>query len=165
VAVKIPFLTRDGGLITSKLRILASQSFTQPFPVLCWLIEHEEGDFLIDAGMSEASSTPGYLRSIGRFDAWLSDRMCRFDMAPEFGLGPQLRRARPRGTEGLRVVMTHLHTDHVSGLADAPGVQVLVNEAEWRRPSGAPKRLLAPLKPDCFELRRDGNPSSPRHTR
>jgi N-acyl homoserine lactone hydrolase len=155
VAVKVPFLTRKGGEITSKLRIIASQSFTLPFPVLAWLIEHEEGDFLIDTGMSEASSAPGYLQSIGRFDAWLSNRMCRFDMAPGFGLGPQLHRVRARGTEGLRIIMTHLHTDHISGLADVPGVEVLVNQAEWQRPSGAPKRLLATLRPVCFELQQD----------
>lgn len=152
-AVKVPFMTRDGGPVASRLRIFTSKAFTAPFPILSWLIEHDEGDFLIDAGMSESCLAPDYLHSLGRIDAWIATHLCRFGMAPDQGLGPQLRRIRPNGTDGLRVVMTHLHLDHISGLADLPGVPVLVNQAEWRRPFGAPKRLLAAIKPDCFELR------------
>lgn len=155
VAVKLPFLTREGGAITSKLRILASRAFTPDLPVLCWLIEHEEGDFLIDAGMSEAASLAGYLDSLGRFDAWLSRRLCRFAIAPGEGLGPRLRRLRPDGAKDLRVVLTHLHIDHIGGLADLPGCDIQINDAEWRHPFGAPKRLCAPLRPRCFTLKSD----------
>jgi len=45
--------------------------------------------------------------------------------------------------------------DHISGLADVPGRPVLVNAAEWQQPSGAPKRLLAGLQPECFEFQPD----------
>ncbi len=120
VAVKRPFLTRQGGAVTSKLRILASHSFTPELPILCWLIEHEEGDFLIDAGMCEAAARPGSLdKSLGPFDAWLSHRICRFHVAPGEGLGPQLRQMRPNGAKGpAHRLLTHLHSDHVDGLAD-----------------------------------------------
>ncbi len=30
-----------------------------------------------------------------------------------------------------------------------------MNQAEWQHPSGAPKRLLAALRPVCFELQQD----------
>jgi hypothetical protein len=32
---------------------------------------------------------------------------------------------------------------------------VLANQAEWRHPSGAPKRLLATMSPECLELRQE----------
>ncbi len=152
-AVKVPFMTRHGGPVASRLRIFTSKAFTPPFPILSWLIEHDEGDILIDAGMSESCLAPDYLRSLGRVDAWVATHLCRFDMAPGDGLGPQLRRIRPRGTDGLRVAMTHLHLDHIGGLSDLPGVPVLVNRAEWQRPFGAPKPLLAAMTPDCFEFK------------
>ncbi len=156
VAVKRPFLTRQGGAVTSKLRILASHSFTPELPILCWLIEHEEGDFLVDAGMCEAAAQPGSLdESLGPFDAWLSHRICRFHVAPGEGLGPQLRQIRPNGATGLHAVFTHLHSDHVDGLADLSESTFAVNAAEWQHPYGAPKRLLAGLRPQCFDLRAD----------
>lgn len=156
VAVKRPFLTRDGGAITSKLRILASESFTPDLPILCWLIEHEEGDFLIDTGMCEATAQPGYLdKSLGPFDAWLSHRLCRFNVAPGEGLGPQLRQTRSNGAKGLRAVFTHLHSDHIDGLADLSESTITVNAAEWQHPYGAPKRLLAGVRPQCFDLKPD----------
>jgi N-acyl homoserine lactone hydrolase len=152
VAVKKPFLTRNGGPILSRLRILTSSQFTQPLPVLCWLIEHPEGDILVDAGMSGGLHRAGYLESLGRFDAWLTRRLCTFDLPPGEEIGLQLPRLRPRGTEGLRVVMTHLHLDHADGLADLPGGALWVNEAEWKNPAGAPKVLLAPLNPTLFSF-------------
>ena len=155
VMVKVPLITREGGPITSKLRILTSKSFTPELPVLCWLIEHEEGDVLIDAGMGEAASRPGYLDTLGSFDAWLSRRVSTFAIAPGEGLGPQLCKVRPRGAEGLRIILTHLHIDHIGGLADLPGADILVNDEEWRHPYSAPKRLTKPLRPQLFTWQAD----------
>ena len=53
--------------------------------------------------------------------------------------------------------MTHLHIDHVDGLSELKGCEILINEAEWAHPSGAPKVLLAPLKPKCFSLEPNGD--------
>ena len=152
VAVKKPFLTRHGGPIMSRLRILTSSQFTQPLPVLCWLIEHPEGDILVDAGMSGGLHRPGYLKTLGWFSAWLTRRLCYFELPPGQEIGVQLPQMRPRGTADLRVVMTHLHFDHVDGLVDLSGCTVWVNDAEWHNPAGAPKILLASLKPVRFPL-------------
>ncbi len=152
VRVKKPFLTRQGGPITSRLRILASREFTPDLPIFAWLIAHEEGDILVDAGISEGWLTPGYLDSLGQFDAWLSRRLCSISLEPSEAIRPQLAAARRRGAEGLRVVMTHLHLDHVDGLRDLPNCEILINALEWARPSGAPKALLAPLTPSCFSF-------------
>lgn len=155
VAVKVPSFTREGGAIASKLRILTSRTFTPKLPIFCWLVEHEEGDFLIDAGMSEEASRSDYLDTLGPLDAWLHRRVSRFAIAPGEGLGPQLQRIRRMSARGLRAVLTHLHVDHVGGLADLPGCEAYVNQAEWRHPYAAPKRLLAAVRPHCFTLKPD----------
>jgi N-acyl homoserine lactone hydrolase len=157
VRVKKPFLTRQGGPIISRLRILASQEFTPALPIFAWLIAHPEGDILVDSGMSGGLLRPGYLDSLGRFDAWLSRRLCSFIFKPGDEIGAQLSLIRPSGTQGLRVVMTHLHIDHVDGLSELAGCEILVNEAEWAHPSGAPKALLAPLKPKWFGFKPNGD--------
>ncbi|WP_026608118.1 N-acyl homoserine lactonase family protein [Methylocapsa acidiphila] len=150
VQVKKPFLTRKGGPIGSRLRILLSAEFSSDLPVLAWLISHPEGDILIDAGMSAGWLRPDYLDSIGSFDAWLTRRLCRFQVEPGQSIGAQLPKFRAAGTQGLRVFMTHLHIDHVDGLRELQGCEIWVNESEWAHPSGAPKALLAPLTPRRF---------------
>ena len=157
VRAKKPFMTRQGGPISSRLRILLSKEFTSDLPIFAWLISHQEGDILIDAGLSGGLLRPGYLDSLGRFDAWLTRQVCTFALKPGEQIGKQLPLIRPSGTRGLRVVMTHLHIDHVDGLSELAGCEILVNEAEWAHPSGAPKALLAPLKPKCFTLARNGD--------
>ena len=32
-----------------------------PWPILCWLIEHPEGRFIVDTGDTARNSVPGYL--------------------------------------------------------------------------------------------------------
>jgi hypothetical protein len=51
VRAKKPFMTRQGGPISSRLRILLSKEFTSDLPIFAWLIAHPEGDILIDAGL------------------------------------------------------------------------------------------------------------------
>lgn len=155
VLVKRPFLTRQGGPITSKLRIIASRSYAPELPVLCWLIEHEEGSILIDAGMCDAAVQPDHIESTqGPFDAWLLRQVCRFIIKPGEGLGSKLREL-GRSSAGLRVVLTHLHSDHIDGLADLAAPIVMVNRGEWQHPYHAPKRLLAPMQPQCLDLKPD----------
>lgn len=111
VRVKKPLLTRQGGPLTSHLRILASREFTGDFPVFAWLITHPEGDILVDAGLSNGFLRPNYLDSLGLFDAWLTRQLCAFSLKPGEGIGEQLSMVRNEGKQGLRIVMTHLHID------------------------------------------------------
>jgi N-acyl homoserine lactone hydrolase len=156
VTVKQAFLAPQRGGFISKLRFLAGRDFTSPLPIYCWLIEHEEGPFLIDTGMCEAASKPGYVdQAFGPFDAWLSRRICRFYVQPGEGVGTQLRNKWPQLADNVRIVLTHLHSDHVSGLADWAAPEITVNRAEWEHPYGAPKRLLQHAQPRLFDLTPD----------
>ena len=44
-----------------KLDILFDKRWVGPWPILCWLIEHPAGRFIVDKGDTARNSVPGYL--------------------------------------------------------------------------------------------------------
>jgi N-acyl homoserine lactone hydrolase len=102
-------------------------------PIVAFLIEHPTaGAILIDTGFHRAiaDGTPAQrnhnLGPIGKL------MIRNVEMRAEQTAAAQLR---ARGIEprelGL-IVMTHLHFDHASALADFPAATVLVSAPEWR---------------------------------
>jgi N-acyl homoserine lactone hydrolase len=86
------------------------------------LVEHPQGRVLIDAGLGADART--HLQSM----PWLMRQLSQFDNRA--GTADQLRAAGIDPASLTGVIITHAHWDHVSGLADMPGVPVLVPEAE-----------------------------------
>lgn len=105
-------------------------------PVNVFLVRHPEGLCLFDAGQTAAAA------SAGHFPRWYPFfRLARFELGPADEAGAQLERL-GLGGEPLRwVVLSHLHTDHVGGLATLPAREVLVSRTEWRRAVGFAGRL------------------------
>ena len=53
---------RDGrGPVGRKIDIFRDRDWVAPLPILCFLIEHPEGRFLVDTGDTWRNSVPGYL--------------------------------------------------------------------------------------------------------
>jgi glyoxylase-like metal-dependent hydrolase (beta-lactamase superfamily II) len=105
-------------------------------PVNVFLVEHERGLCLFDAGQEAAAARPGYFPRWHPF-MWLS----RFELSPADEVLPQLR-SRGIAPEDVRwVVLSHLHTDHVGGLAPFAGAEVLVSRVEWERAQGLGGRI------------------------
>lgn len=112
-------------------------------PIVAFLVEHPTaGLMLIDTGFHAAVADrkdPERARNLGPVGRLLAREL---HMRPEQSVAAQLR---ARGIDpadiGL-IVMTHLHFDHASALADFPGATVLVAEPEWRsaRGRGGPLR-------------------------
>ena len=42
------------------MRTLFDRRWTEPLPVMCWLIEHPEGLIMVDTGETAAASRPGH---------------------------------------------------------------------------------------------------------
>jgi glyoxylase-like metal-dependent hydrolase (beta-lactamase superfamily II) len=102
-------------------------------PIIAFLVEHPTaGHILIDTGFhgSVASGTGAERsRNLG-----LTGRVIgrNIQMRPEQTVAAQLA---ARGIDSAQiglVVMTHLHFDHASALADFPGATVLISAPEWR---------------------------------
>lgn len=124
--IKEAQLTGRGPLFVRHLRTMLSRSWTPVLPIFCWLIDHPEGTFLVDTGPRQSR-------------AW---RYPRYHL-----YYPLAYRARVDPTEGIgnglddlgltvddidTVVLTHLHPDHAEGLELVPGIEVTVDEGEYR---------------------------------
>ncbi|MEO1137259.1 MAG: N-acyl homoserine lactonase family protein [Pseudomonadota bacterium] len=108
---------------------LTSRSWVD-LPINVFLIEHEDGLVLFDTGLDPALKTnPNYIsQAIGRF---LVDRIFRFDIAPDDKLGKKLENIGFAAEDIRKAVISHLHFDHVGGIADIPQAELLVSEREW----------------------------------
>lgn len=105
-------------------------------PVNIFLIEHPDGLCLVDTGQTAQASLPGY------FPSWYPYfRLARFELGPEDEAAAQLVRAGFRPEDVRWVVLTHLHTDHVGGIAAFPEAEVIVSRAEWAPAQGRGGRL------------------------
>jgi glyoxylase-like metal-dependent hydrolase (beta-lactamase superfamily II) len=116
---------------------MLDRAWTEPLPILAWLVEHEEGLIVVDTGETARASQPGH------FPAWhpYFRLAVRARVAPEEEIGPQLARLGFSTGDVRRVVLTHLHTDHAGGLDHFPDSEVLVTREELAFASGALGKL------------------------
>jgi N-acyl homoserine lactone hydrolase len=106
-------------------------------PIVAFLVEHPAaGLILIDTGFHASvadGSSPERKRNLGPIGRVLAREV---HMRPEQAVAAQLRARGIDPADVSEIVMTHLHFDHASALADFPGATVLVSEPEWRSACG-----------------------------
>jgi glyoxylase-like metal-dependent hydrolase (beta-lactamase superfamily II) len=93
------------------------RTWTQPLPILAWLINHPAGPIVVDTG--ECAASPDI--AVGRFA-----------VAPEAEIGPQLRRHGVDPAAVQTVVLTHLHGDHMNGVGYFAPERIVVSDREYR---------------------------------
>lgn len=116
--------------------ILASQSWTEWLPITAFVIEHPEGLYVVDTGETAQILQPDYAAcdpGTGMFYR----RNLQFSLGEADELGPQMRRAGLDPRTVSKVIMTHLHSDHMGGMRYFPGALFLVSEAASRGHTGA----------------------------
>lgn len=87
-------------------------------PMLVGVLRHPDALLTVDSGLGQqnrSGAQPGFPLSL----------MGDLEVPPGATVVEQLGRAPDR------VLMTHLHYDHVGGLLDMPGAEVWLSEAEW----------------------------------
>jgi N-acyl homoserine lactone hydrolase len=107
-------------------------------PIVAFLVEHPTaGPVLVDTGFHSviAEGTPSTQASSARNRnlgpiRWLVGR--NIEMRAEQTAAAQLRARGINPQEIGLIVMTHLHFDHASALAEFPAATVLVSAPEWR---------------------------------
>jgi len=133
VKIKKNQLSKAKGMAPKLTKVLFDRHWTDWLPIYAWLIEHEDGFIAVDTGETHKTSEEGY------FPKWhpYHSMAVKFDVKPEDEIGPQLKSMGidPK-KDVLKVVMTHLHTDHAGGLHHFPNSEIIVDRDEYSTASG-----------------------------
>ncbi|MCF8151539.1 MAG: N-acyl homoserine lactonase family protein [Burkholderiaceae bacterium] len=125
---------RNGTRLPTLWWVLFSRSWVE-VPTNVFVIRHPDGLVLFDAGLDPAAATnPNYVDSaIGRF---FMRRLFRIRIRPEETLTNKLAELGFDAAEVRKVVISHLHFDHVGGIAEVPQAELVVSRDEWKQLSG-----------------------------
>ena len=120
VHVKADFL-KGSAAAGSTLRFLA-RLFTDKvwvdLPIYAWVIEHDEGLIVVDTG-DRADTQSNFISQ------------STYTIRPEEQIGAQLARLGFSERDVAKVVLTHLHGDHINGVIDFPNTPVFLGEREY----------------------------------
>lgn len=131
----------------------------ETLPVNAFLVEHPAGLCLFDTGQTVRATSRGY------FPRWQPFfRLSRFELDQEDETAAQLTVLGISPRDVRWVVLSHLHTDHVGGLAPFDASEIFVSRTEWERASGLagrvrgylPQHWPQGLKPHLLDLDQDG---------
>jgi len=124
--------------------LLTAREWTPPRPINAYVIEHREGLVLFDTGQDLASVTdPNYFP--GGVTGYLYDRLATFAIEPAQTLTAGLGRLGYQPADVHSAVLSHLHQDHIGGLPELQGAEIVIAEQEWRgmlKPFSAPRGFL-----------------------
>jgi N-acyl homoserine lactone hydrolase len=110
--------------------LLTSRQWTPPRPVNVYVIEHANGLVLFDTGQDRASVTDDTYFP-GGLTGYLYDRLARFDVGEQDTLTAQLATLGYAPADVSTAILSHLHQDHIGGLAELTSSDLLVSAAEW----------------------------------
>jgi glyoxylase-like metal-dependent hydrolase (beta-lactamase superfamily II) len=111
---------------------LADRCWTEPLPILAWLIEHPDGPIVVDTGETARTAEPGYFT---RWNPYFKLGVREWQ-EPGDEIGPQLERLGVSPEDVRTVVLTHLHTDHAGGLAHFPRSEIVASATELNLAAG-----------------------------
>jgi N-acyl homoserine lactone hydrolase len=116
-----------------------------PCPV--FLIRHPTaGPFLVDTGLHPSVAAKP-VANLGR----IVTRFARPRLEPDDALPVQLRARGVDPHEVNLVVMTHLHLDHSSGMAEFPRATFIVTDDEWHDATTEGRPLLRGYRPAHYD--------------
>ncbi len=114
--------------------VLTSRRWVQ-VPIHCYLLEHRDGLVLFDTGLDPAIvSDPNYINSpLGRF---ILRKVFRLHIGPEDSLDKRLAALGFSASAVRTAAFSHLHFDHIGGVAHIPQADLLVSKDEWAQLAG-----------------------------
>ena len=123
----------------SSLRLLSiatDRTWTEPMPMLVYVIEHPEGVFLVDAGLSEETRTRW--PDDDRGNRFFYEHFLDFRFEPEQRIDRRLAGMGIAQERITAVVLSHRHADHSDAIAHLPEhAAVYVGARDWPMHMGA----------------------------
>jgi glyoxylase-like metal-dependent hydrolase (beta-lactamase superfamily II) len=110
--------------------LVTSRRWTPPRPVNVYVIEHAKGLILFDTGQDRASVTDDtyFPRGVA---GHLYHRLAHFDIGEGDTLTAQLATLGYAPADVDTAIVSHLHEDHIGGLREVGGAELLVSATEW----------------------------------
>jgi len=109
-----------------------------------YVIEHREGLVLFDTGQDRASVTdPHYFP--GGLNGFVYSRLAKFTIGPDHTLTSGLRALGHSVDDVHTSVISHLHQDHIGGLSELGGSEIVISRQEWeslRKPMPEARGLM-----------------------
>ena len=130
--------------VLSTLFSLKDKEFGHWLPIWSWLIEHPEGMFLIDTGLSADVNLEGYFKPLDFVLRYYAEKQMKFEIKKEEEIDCKLKEIGVEVKSISKIFLTHLHVDHVGGLKHFANTPILVNEKEWKTKDGAFPKLFPP---------------------
>jgi len=125
--------------------LLTSQRWTPPRPINVYVIEHTKGLILFDTGQDRASVTDDTYFP-GGMTGYLYHRLARFAIGDDDTLTAQLATLGYDPADVDTAIVSHLHEDHIGGLRELTGSELLVSAAEWDELAGPAPELRGFLR-------------------
>jgi glyoxylase-like metal-dependent hydrolase (beta-lactamase superfamily II) len=144
------------GGIGRKIDIFRDRHWVEPLPILCFLVEHPEGRFLVDTGDTWRNSVPGYLPGWNPFYKQVQIRV-----APHEEVGTRLlAMGLDPATDIDTVILTHFHHDHTGGLDHFPRSRIIGPRENYAVSTGLrgmmtgclPQRWPIWLRPELVDM-------------
>src|SRR4051812_40408590 len=135
ISVKENFLNQKGQGFLSKLNIVLGEKYAGFMPIWAWVVEHPEGIIVIDTGdVTESSYKEFYKNETMGAKLSLKAMSNKRNISKQDELDAQLCRLGIKPEQVSKVVLTHLHGDHTDGVKFFPKNEIIVSEAEYRKP-------------------------------
>ena len=124
--------------------ILRSREWLRARPINVYVIEHTDGVVVFDTGQDRASVTDPHYFPDGA-NGLIYRRLATFHVAEDETMTAGLERLGYATGDVRAAVISHLHQDHIGGVAELGAADLLVSPDEWRslqRPLAATRGLL-----------------------
>lgn len=126
----------------SLLPTFFTKKFAPMMPIWCWLVEHPEGNILIDVGETSKVHDPDYFKVLDAVSSYYFRTQMKFDVKREDELDIQLKELGFTPADIDRLVLTHLHLDHTGCLEYFLDHTIEVNQVENEKPEGVFPQLF-----------------------
>ncbi len=119
-------LTGASNVLSRLYQLIFTDKWGEWMPTYCWLIEHPDGLTLVDTGETAQIYEKGYLPDGGLYHKAVETRIEPAEEIPQ-----QLAKIGFAPKDIKTVILTHLHGDHIGGLAHFEHCKIYVSKTEY----------------------------------